>query len=395
MNVLFIGYHHQFFHQAKLLVDAGHNSYIATGRGTGTLDAYSVSVGLVGVIKEALPAVEWTVENCTWLTDAITTHSITHVVNGIPWAAFIEAMMPAGVVYLGPTVSAAELETNKFATRAAVSALGLRTTTVLREGSSSSITADLAAITARPLIIKPKTAFTSTIIVNTGDDAAVISRLAGEDSYDYYFEEFIPNMVKEAEVIFTVANGAWSISRTGSINGEALTKGVVPSATSWIIHTVTAPLTSSEDTAVRAFAATFLDMAKAKGGAYCGELTVGIDNAGLVYWLEVNTRPSSPNIAPTFCSAAEYIQSLTSDPSIITAAWPANAKYTTLVATADTTSTYPFDLHATHSVRIPVGLRKDGEIYNLDHNGLLLFSEGDLPSGFVTAINASGTCTIS
>ena len=58
----------------------------------------------------------------------------------LPWAAFIGGMMPAGVVYLGPTaVSAAELETNKFATRAAVSALGLQHDRLfLREGSSSS-----------------------------------------------------------------------------------------------------------------------------------------------------------------------------------------------------------------------------------------------------------------
>jgi hypothetical protein len=395
MNILFIGYHQQFFYQAKLLVDAGHNAYIATGVGTGTLDEYSLSIGAVGVIKEPLPAVEWTVENCTWITDAITAHSITHVINGLPWVSFIGDMMPAGVVYLGPTAAANELETNKFATRAAVSALGLQTSPVLLEGSSANIATDLTTCTERPIVVKPKTVFQNAIILQAGEEAALTSRLGGEDAYDYYFERFIPNLVTEGYAYFVIANGQWAITSTGSVGGEATTKGVIPAVTSWMGHTTTAPLSSDDDTAVRAFAGTFLDMAKTKGGNYEGELYVGIDNAGLVHWIEVSSRPSSPNVAPTFCSAAEYIQSLTSDPSIIASAWPANFKYTDLVAAQAYGSVYPYDLHATHSVPKPVGLTKVGTTYYLNHAGLRLFSEGDLPSAFVTAINASGTCTIS
>lgn len=395
MNVLVIGYHQQFFYQAKLLADAGHNVYIATGTGAGALDEYSVSIGAVGIVKEPLAAVDWTVENCTWITDAITAHSITHVINGLPWVAFIESMMPEDVVYLGPNVAAAELETNKFATRAAVSALGLQTCPVLLEGSSANIAADLTTCTERPILVKPKTVFQSSIILQAGEEAALTSRLGAQDAYDYYFERFIPNMVTEACIYFVIANGQWAITSTWALGGEATTKGVELPITSWMGHTTSDTLSSDDDTAVRAFATTFLNMAKTKGGNYEGELYVGIDNAGLVHWIEYSSRPSSPNVAPVFCSAAEYIQSLTSDPSIIASAWPSNFKFTDLVASQPGGSRYPYDLHATHSVPIPVGLTKREGVYLLDHGGLRLFSEGDLPSEFVTAINASGTCTIS
>ena len=394
MNILFIGYRHQYFHQAKLLADASHNVYIATG--APTLDEYSLSIGAVGVIKTQLPAEDWTVENCTWITDAITAHSITHVINGIPWVHWVRGMMPAGVTYLGPTQAAAEMETNKFATVAAVKLLGLKTSDFIDDGSSSAIANALTSNTERPLLIKPKTSFMPSVTLRTGEDAACITRLTAVPDYDFYMERYIPNLAVEVSISFVISNGSWAITHMEAWDMATTiyhSNGVIGSTWDWQAETIYQPLTSAQATAATAFATTFLNWAVLKGGNYEGDISLGMDTSDVAWWIELASRPYSMNPYPIFCTAAEYIQSLTSDPTIIADAWPATSKFTTVSLTANQSVVYPFTLHATHNVRLPMGLGKIGSVYYLE-GGCVIHSDGDLPSGFVTAINATSNCSI-
>ena len=385
MNILFIEYDSQHFHQQVKLVDGGHNVW-----STWSNKEYHTKFGIQSC--DSGDWTTWTESSYQSLTNKITSLNIDTVILGIPWLHWLRGVMPEGVTFLAATEDAFKLETDKFATRTAVSNLGLNVLDVVGQGKTDAF--DLSGYSVRPVIVKPKNSFAGTHVIYENQDAAAIAHFEGfteSQHYDYYLEKFLPNMKLEAEVHFIIANDKWAIYYTGEMQNETDRRTFIKNkATSaWISDVVLKKLSSDINTKVLAAAKTFLDWAVTKGGNYCGSINFGVDNSDELYWIECNARADAYNCLPCNVSGSDYLAALTTDPDkYVTdiSQWT----FTTVASTINNSpiQEYPFNLHAEYEVDPPNCLLKQEDKYRTNHGGIVIYSQGDLPTEFVTKLTA-------
>ena len=388
MNILFVEYPHAFFSQQRELIKAGHKVWSTWHTVTSYNESFGVQIMDFGFWDS------WTTENCQPLIDMITEAEIDTVVCGIPWVYWLRDKMPEGVTFLGPTKAAAELETNKFGTRASAAVLGLNVIPLVAEGRTDAL--DLTVHTERPCVLKPKDTFNPTQVIGQDDDeemSEICDMMQESEHYDYYIEQFLPNMKLEADVEFIVADGKWAITYVGTMKGEAerRTMNVDDAYGPWMSGVTLEPLPANIEEKVKAFAKTFLDWAATLGGNYIGTLDLGVDDNDEVYWIECNVRATAFNCLPCLTSGDDFMTALTSDPSKYAVDY-SDWKLTTIVSNInnDPRQEYPYALHAEYNVEVPNCLLKDGDVYRSYCGAVILFSKGDLPLEFVTKLTHNG-----
>lgn len=385
MNILFIEYAHAHFYQQRKLVADGHNVYT-------TWDdwAYNRQFGIQHA--DCGYWIEWTPENYKSLTDQITKLQIDVVINGVPWVSWVRDILPAGVKYLGGTKEACEVETNKFDTRKAVAELGLNVAPLVGEGRTTDL--DLSVYTKRPVVVKAKNSFNPALIIGEGQDEEMVmicNRMTATDHYDYFLEEFLPNIKIEVEVQFMIAGGKWAVTYIGGMGGESDRRCItMDSDCGWMPYIKVLDLTPDVEAAVMEFATTFLDWLALKGGNYHGSLDVVVDENNEVYWIECNTRHDAYNCLPCEVSGDVYLDALTNDPNKY-ATDQTDFNLTTIVSLVnnDPLQEYPYHLHAEYGVEVPNCLMKEDDVYRSYCAAVVIPHRGELPTGFLSRLTAT------
>jgi len=383
MNILFIEYPHAHFQQQRKLVESGHTVY------TNWHDCDYYKKFNINTI-EFSHWETWTEDNCQEVIDKINELNITTVIVGLPTLYWLRNKMPEGVTYLGATQEVAEVEINKFATRNAVADLGIKVIPIVSEGNTANI--DLTTFTERPVVIKAKDTINSARVLKEEQDTIAenyYKNLASNKHYDYYIEKFLPNMQLEVEVYFCIADGKWSIYYTGELRGETERRDFLKNspASTWTTTCTLHKVPDNLNAVVRTNAETFLNWLAPKGGNYTGSVNFAIDNNNDVYWVETNTREDAYSCSPLYFSGDVYLEAITSSPEkyvVDTSNWV----FTTVVSTVnnDPNQVYPLQLHDEYSIEYPNCLKYYKDTYHSYLGGVVIHSQGSLPTEFVNKL---------
>ena len=322
----------------------------------------------------------------------------------IPTAGFLHDHFADKVQYIGPSVKASRLETDKLYSKYLAQELKYKIPKLIRSGkySNENYCKDLTF----PCIEKPSYTWNPACIFNSEKDAQrAIEQFRNREwprhqDFHYYIEEYIHDMI-ETNVFFVISNGKYVITHTQQIIGENLNKTV--DANVWYFGSYIKPLTKENDLLVRQKAHNYLNyIAKMDGwknygcweGSFCGALTS--DNEW--YFLEVNVRPDIFNSTPIFMTGDEYLKGMFEDINIIENAWKDKNIEKLLITTNDSSNEYPIHLHDKYGVSYPNNLeigdngKYFGSIYGItNHNNQLtgsgtIIADVNIPIEFIKEI---------
>tara|TARA_S200002703_G_scaffold44458_1_gene38881 strand:- start:4965 stop:6143 length:1179 start_codon:yes stop_codon:yes gene_type:complete len=384
MNILFIEYPHAHFQKQRKLVEAGHTVY------TNWQDCEYYKKFNINTINFTNHWSQWTEDNCQEVIDKINELNITTVIVGLPTLYWLRDKMPEGVTYLGATQLAAEAEINKFTTRNAIADLGIKVIPIVAEGNTANI--DFTSFTERPVVIKAKDTTNSARVLQVGQDTIAenyYKDLSVNEHYDYYIEQFLPNMKLEVEVYFCIANGKWSIYYSGELRGETERRDFISNAPdgAWTTTCTLHKIPDNLSAVVTANAKTFLNWLAPQGGNYTGSVNFAIDNNDDVYWVETNTREDAFSCLPLYFSGDVYLEAITSNPQkyiVDTTDWV----FTTVVSTInnDPNQVYPLEMHDKYNIEYPNCLQYYNDTYHSYLGGVVIHSQGPLPSEFINKL---------
>ena len=254
---------------------------------------------------DKLPLFFGTPECKAYVLQQITEFEPDTVINAVP---SIVLPTSSDYTYLGNTEASSRLETHKWETRQKAAELGWSLPTVLEECNLDTMSPQSGKTYLKP---KGKSTLGSAIQVPaniTHNDLlpANIPAFVEQDlDYDY-----------AADCMFTVANGAYEITRIIGYSSEgAGDEKLIEAGPDWTgSYTLVTLPTAAEDAFIVKCRA-WLDYVVTLGGNYSGNLGGGITSSNEIYWFEHNSRP------PNYCAAfregtvQDWLDGLTTDPT--------------------------------------------------------------------------------
>jgi hypothetical protein len=243
-------------------------------------------------------------EGKAYLIEQIAEFEPDTVINAIP-----SMVLPTSseYTYLGNTEASSRLETHKWETREKAAELGWKLPVVLEE-------CDMNAMSAQSDItyLKPKGLAT----------IASAIQVPANTTYDY-FEPNTPAFVEQdldyeyaADCMFTVANGAYEITRIIGYSSEgAGDEKLIEAGPDWTeVYTLVTLPTAAEDAFIVKCRA-WLDYVVTLGGNYSGNIGGGITSSNEIYWFEQNSRPPNYCVAFREGTVQDWLDGLTTDPT--------------------------------------------------------------------------------
>lgn len=254
---------------------------------------------------DKIPLISGTPEGKAYVLQQITEFEPATVINAIP---SIVLPTSSDYTYLGNTEASARLETHKWETRKKAAELGWSLPTVLEECDMDTMSPQSGKTYLKP---KGLGAFGSAIQVsaNTVHNDVLPPNVPAfvEQDLDYEFA---------ADCIFTVANGAYEITRIIGYNSEgAGDEKSMEAGPDWTDIYTLVTLPTAAETAFITKCRAWLDYAVTLGGNYSGNLGGGITSSNEIYWFEHNARP--PNYCTSFREGTvqDWLDGLTTDPT--------------------------------------------------------------------------------
>ena len=252
-----------------------------------------------------IPLISGTPEGKAYVLEQIAEFQPATVINAIP---SIVLPTSSDYTYLGNTEASSRLETHKWETREKAAESGWSLPTVLEECNLDAMSPQSGKTYLKP---KGLSTLASAIQVpaNTVHNDVLPPNIPAfvEQDLDYDYA---------ADCMFTVANGAYHISRVVGYSSEgAGNEKLIEAGPDWTDIYTLVTLPTAAETAFITKCRAWLDYVVTLGGNYSGNLGGGITSSNEIYWFEHNARP--PNYCTSFREGTvqDWLDGLTTDPT--------------------------------------------------------------------------------